>query len=72
MDLGAHHARKYVQHLELRMRFAQELTGQQSQNLGAGTISSRSRPITGVILLDEVQTSGPDSAPTVRAQCCPT
>lgn len=32
-----------------------ELTGQQSQNLGAGTISSRSRPVTGVILLDEVR-----------------
>ena len=45
-----------------------ELTGEQSQNLGAGTISSRSRPVTGVVLLDEVVSSGKESSPTISAE----
>ncbi len=45
-----------------------DLTGQQSQNLGAGTISSRSRPVTGVVLLDDIATSGKESAPLVSAE----
>jgi len=36
-------------------QIAPEITG----TLGAGTMSSRSRPVTGVILLEEVQQAGP-------------
>jgi len=36
--------------------------------LGAGTISSRSRPSTGVVLLEEVQQSGKKDAPTISAE----
>mmetsp|Transcript_14308 Transcript_14308/g.25495 ORF Transcript_14308/g.25495 Transcript_14308/m.25495 type:complete len:379 (+) Transcript_14308:49-1185(+) len=37
-------------------------------SLGAGTISSRSRPVTGVILLEEVKESGEKNSPTVTAE----
>ena len=45
-----------------------DLTGQQAQNLGAGTIASRSRPQTGVVLLEQVQTSGAEKAPLVSSE----
>jgi len=46
----------------------QDLTGVVSQNLGAGTISGKSRPETGCILLDEVQASGNEKSPTISAE----
>ena len=46
----------------------QDLTGEVSQNLGAGTIAGKSRPVTGVVLVDEVAASGPDKAPTISAE----
>ncbi|KAL1522733.1 hypothetical protein AB1Y20_017707 [Prymnesium parvum] len=46
----------------------QDLTGQISQNLGAGTISGKSRPETGCILLDEVQATGNPKEPTITAE----
>lgn len=45
-------------------QIAPEVTG----TLGAGTMSSRSRPSTGVVLLEEVQESGSRGAPTVTAE----
>jgi len=45
----------------------QQLSPQTTGALGAGTISSRSRPVTGVVLLDEVQEAGKKDAPTVSA-----
>ena len=45
-------------------QIAPEVTG----TLGAGTMSSRSRPVTGVVLLEEVQESGKAAAPTVTAE----
>jgi len=45
-------------------QIAPEVTG----TLGAGTMSSRSRPATGVVLLEEVQESGKRDAPTVTAE----
>lgn len=45
-----------------------DLTGQMSQNLGAGTISGKSRPETGCVLIDEVLASGPAKSPTVTAE----
>ena len=47
----------------------QELTGQQSQNLGAGTIAGKSRPVTGVILLSEASASGSSGTPFISAEC---
>ena len=45
-------------------QIAPEVTG----TLGAGTMSSRSRPVTGVVLLEEVQESGKKDSPTVSAE----
>jgi len=45
-------------------QIAPEITG----TLGAGTMSSRSRPSTGVVLLDEVQESGKAASPTITAE----
>ena len=45
-------------------QIAPEVTG----TLGAGTMSSRSRPVTGIVLLEEVQESGKKDAPTVAAE----
>merc|ERR1719353_1290297 len=45
-------------------QIAPEVTG----TLGAGTMSSRSRPATGVVLLEEVQEAGKASAPSVSAE----
>jgi len=45
-------------------QIAPEVTG----TLGAGTMSSRSRPATGVVLLEEVQEAGKKDAPTVTAE----
>ena len=47
----------------------QELTGTQSQNLGAGTIAGKSRPVTGVILLAEASASGTPGNPFISAEC---
>lgn len=46
----------------------QQLSPETTGTLGAGTISSRSRPSTGVVLLDEVQESGDKNSPTVSAE----
>ena len=45
-----------------------DLTGQQSQNLGAGTIAGKSRPVTGVVLLEEPAGSGDPKKPTISAE----
>lgn len=45
-------------------QIAPEVTG----TLGAGTMSSRSRPSTGIVLLEEVQEGGKKDAPTVSAE----
>jgi len=45
-------------------QIAPEITG----TLGAGTMSSRSRPATGVVLLEEPVESGDKNAPTVSAE----
>ena len=45
-------------------QIAPEVTG----TLGAGTMSSRSRPVTGVVLLEEVQEAGKKDAPSVSAE----
>jgi len=45
-------------------QIAPEITG----TLGAGTMSSRSRPSTGVVLLEEVQESGKAASPTITAE----
>merc|ERR1711920_227464 len=46
----------------------QQISPETTGTLGAGTISSRSRPITGVVLLEEVQEAGKKSAPFVSAE----
>ena len=46
----------------------QQLSPETTGTLGAGTISSRSRPATGVVLLEEVKDSGKKDAPTVSAE----
>lgn len=46
----------------------QQLSPETVGTLGAGTISSRSRPSTGVVLLEEVQESGEKNAPTISAE----
>ena len=46
----------------------QQLSPETTGTLGAGTISSRSRPSTGVVLLEEVQESGKKDAPSVSAE----
>lgn len=45
----------------------QQISPETTGTLGAGTMSSRSRPATGVVLLEEVQESGKKEAPTVTA-----
>lgn len=46
----------------------QQISPETTGTLGAGTMSSRSRPSTGVVLLEEVQTSGKSDSPTVSAE----
>jgi len=46
----------------------QQISPETTGTLGAGTISSRSRPNTGVVLLEEVQEAGKKSAPFVSAE----
>ena len=46
----------------------QQISPETTGTLGAGTMSSRSRPVTGVVLLEEVQESGKKDAPTVAAE----
>jgi hypothetical protein len=46
----------------------QQLSPETTGTLGAGTISSRSRPATGVVLLEEVQETGDKNTPTVSAE----
>merc|ERR1719382_1845781 len=46
----------------------QQLSPETTGTLGAGTMSSRSRPVTGVVLLEEVQEAGKKDAPTVAAE----
>jgi len=45
----------------------QQLSPETTGTLGAGTISSRSRPVTGVVLIEEVQEAGKKEAPSVTA-----
>ena len=45
----------------------QQLSPETVGSLGPGTISSRSRPATGVVLLEEVQESGKKDAPSISA-----
>ena len=45
-------------------QIAPEVTG----TLGAGTMSSRARPSTGVVLLEDIQEAGKKDAPTVSAE----
>ena len=45
----------------------QQISPETTGTLGAGTMSSRSRPETGVVLLEEVQEAGKKDAPTVSA-----
>ena len=54
----------HLLHLSPPPQISPETTG----TLGAGTMSSRSRPVTGVVLLEEVQESGKKDAPTVAAE----
>jgi len=46
----------------------QQISPETTGTLGAGTMSSRSRPVTGVVLLEEVQESGTKDAPTITAE----
>jgi len=46
----------------------QQLSPETTGTLGAGTMSSRSRPSTGVVLLEAVQEGGKKDAPTVSAE----
>ena len=46
----------------------QQISPETTGTLGAGTMSSRSRPVTGVVLLEEVTESGSKNAPTVSAE----
>ena len=46
----------------------QQLSPETTGTLGAGTISSRSRPSTGVVLLEEVKEAGKKDAPSVAAE----
>lgn len=46
----------------------QQISPETTGTLGAGTMSSRSRPVTGVVLLEEVKESGKKDAPTVTAE----
>lgn len=46
----------------------QQISPETTGTLGAGTMSSRSRPVTGVVLLEEVQETGKKDAPTVTAE----
>lgn len=46
----------------------QQLSPETTGTLGAGTMSSRSRPTTGVVLLEEVVEAGKKDAPTVSAE----
>jgi len=46
----------------------QQISPETTGTLGAGTMSSRSRPATGVVLIEEVQESGKKDAPTVSAE----
>lgn len=45
----------------------QQISPETTGTLGAGTMSSRSRPSTGVVLLEDVQEAGKKDAPTVTA-----
>ena len=45
----------------------QQISPETTGTLGAGTMSSRSRPETGVVLLEEVQEAGKKDSPTVSA-----
>lgn len=45
----------------------QQISPETTGTLGAGTMSSRSRPSTGVVLLEEIQESGKSNAPSVAA-----
>ena len=46
----------------------QQISPETTGTLGAGTMSSRSRPVTGVVLLEEVQEAGKKDAPSVSAE----
>jgi len=46
----------------------QQISPETTGTLGAGTMSSRSRPATGVVLIEEVQEAGKKDAPTVSAE----
>merc|ERR1719311_218143 len=46
----------------------QQLSPETTGTLGAGTISSRSRPATGVVLVEPIQESGPKDGPSVQAE----
>jgi len=46
----------------------QQISPETTGTLGAGTMSSRSRPSTGVVLLEEVQEAGKKDAPAVSAE----
>merc|ERR1719181_1897988 len=46
----------------------QQISPETTGTLGAGTMSSRSRPVTGIVLLEEVQENGKKDAPTVTAE----
>jgi len=46
----------------------QQISPETTGTLGAGTMSSRSRPSTGVVLLEEVSETGKKDAPTVSAE----
>jgi len=46
----------------------QQISPETTGTLGAGTMSSRSRPSTGVVLLEEVQEAGEKNRPTVSAE----
>uniref|UniRef100_A0A7S0L6A4 PsbP C-terminal domain-containing protein n=1 Tax=Coccolithus braarudii TaxID=221442 RepID=A0A7S0L6A4_9EUKA len=46
----------------------QQISPETTGTLGAGTMSSRSRPVTGVVLLEEVQETGAKVAPFVSAE----
>lgn len=45
----------------------QQISPETTGTLGAGTMSSRSRPVTGVVLLEDVQEGGKKDSPTVSA-----
>ena len=46
----------------------QQISPETTGTLGAGTMSSRSRPVTGIVLLEEVQENGKKDAPRVTAE----